>query len=419
MLSPLGADVVSSMTVSSSVPAANETIISSMSVAASTDTVQLSSATISTRPVRAIHLTASAAGSKKYRKNHLEKMFSDTVINAVIIDIKEEEGYVYVPGVKQAERAGAYARDIPDLGAWLADLKKRDIYTVARIVAFKDNIMPRKNPSLGVHNHNGDLWYDHKKLTWLDPYNQESWKYLLLISLQCAKMGFDEVQFDYIRFPTDGALSQMRFIKPYSKAAASRALTDFLHQASQLLHPLGTKISIDVFGLTTTVTSGMGIGQVLAPMAQEVDFVCPMTYPSHYAKGEYGIPNPNDQPYHTIHLAVRDALKALGPTNAQKLRPYYQDFSLKGRGVRYGPDQVRAQIQAAVDLGAPNWTLWNASCKYTISALTTPFMPGPLPRDALEASNHHKKPSVHAKKVPAPTASLSTLTAPQSSTVNP
>ena len=221
-------------------------------------------------------------------------MLEETTVNAVVVDLKEEGGEVYVPGVKAAERVGSYRRQIPDLAEWLADLKKRRIYSVARIVVFKDNIMPRKTPSVAVRNTQGEIWFDRKHSTWLDPYNREAWRYVLLIALQAAKLGFDEIQFDYIRFPTDGALAQMRFAQPYSRNAASRALVEFLADARQLLHPLGAKVSIDVFGLTTSVSSGMGIGQLLGPMAEQVDFVCPMTYPSHYAKLEYGIPNPND-----------------------------------------------------------------------------------------------------------------------------
>jgi hypothetical protein len=326
------------------------------------------------KPVHALHVTAWLAGSKKYRA-HLNELFQTTIINTVVIDIKEYEGEVYIPGVGMAEKAGAYVPAIPDIAAWIVDLKSRRIYTVARIVVYKDNIMPRKNPSLAVKNPQGNLWYDRNKVTWLDPYNPEAGRYNLLIALQAARLGFDEVQFDYIRFPTDGSLSQMRFAKPYDKTAAPQALVEFLRQARQLLHPLGIKISVDVFGLTTAVNTGMGIGQLLVPMAQQVDFICPMVYPSHYAKGEYGIPNPNDQPYRIIHLAMHDALKALGPSGSSKLRPYYQDFSLPGRGIHYGKKEVRAQMQAGADLGLPSWTLWNARCSYTLDALRTPISP--------------------------------------------
>lgn len=324
--------------------------------------------------VRAIHITISAAASKAYREK-LDKMFETTVINAVVIDMKDESGEVYVPGVKMAERVGTYRPYIKDLQDWLAHLKSRNIYTVARLVVFKDNLMPRQQPALGVHNIYGGVWFDRKKLTWLDPYNRDAWRYIHLISLEAAKLGFDEIQYDYIRFPTDGALASMRFSKPYSKRAASDALVQFLSEARQLLHPMGVKLSIDVFGLTTSDHSGMGIGQLLVPMTAQVDYVCPMTYPSHYARGEYGMANPNDDPYRTISFAMRDALKMLGPGGAHKLRPYLQDFSLKGRGIPYRTKEVRAQIQSAADKGVMNWTLWNASCRYTLDAIRTMPIP--------------------------------------------
>jgi hypothetical protein len=343
--------------------------------AASSSTVVISSNPLTLSPaIHAIHLTAAAAGSKRFRKK-LDRMFQDTTLNAVVVDLKEEGGEVYVPGVRIVERSGAYRREIPDLAAWVADLKQRHIYTVGRVVVFKDNIMPRHDKSLAVHNTTGDLWFDRKHTTWLDPYNHEAWRYILLIALQASKLGFDEIQFDYIRFPTDGALSQMHFARPYSRKAASQALVEFLAEAHQLLHPLGANVSIDVFGLTTSVNTGMGIGQLIGPMSEQVDFVCPMTYPSHYAKMEYGIPNPNDQPYRTVHLAMHDALKTLGPPGFQKLRPYLQDFSLKGRGIPYRAKEVRAQIQAAADTGVMSWTLWNANCHYTLDAIRTPIIP--------------------------------------------
>jgi hypothetical protein len=350
-------------------------VSSSTALAISTPSVQAGSVTATPqRALHAVHLTAPAAGSRKYRAK-LEAMLTSTIVNSIVVDMKDEDGFVYVPGVKIAQRSGAYAAVVPDLQTWLADLKKRGIYTVARIVVFKDNRAPRANKSWGVHNLYGDLWYDRRKGTWLDPYNTESWRYNLLVALQAARCGFDEVQFDYIRFPTDGNLATSRFSRPFSRSTAPQALVRFLEEAAQLLHPLGAKISIDLFGLTTSVSTGMGIGQKLTVMAEPVDYVCPMTYPSHYARGEYGIPNPNDEPYKTVHLAMRDALRLLGPEGARKLRPYLQDFSLKGRGIPYRAKEVRAQIQAALDEGIANWTLWNANSHYTLEALRNPFFP--------------------------------------------
>ena len=221
---------------------------------------------------------------------------------------------------------------------------------------------------MAVKNPEGELWFDSHKITWMDPFNHDAWRYNTLVAMQAAKLGFDEIQFDYIRFPTDGKLSMMRFAKPRTKQTAPTALIDFLRQASQVLHPLGVKISIDVFGLTTSVTSGMGIGQLMGPMTEQVDFVCPMVYPAHYAKGEYGITNPNSQyTKRSIWLCMmrsksldRPTLKNCAPIS--KTSPCLTE-------IRYHAKEVRAQMQAAIDLGIDSWALWNARCSYTLDAV--------------------------------------------------
>jgi hypothetical protein len=355
--------------------------VSSSTVSVSSSAVPAPSYTLtpSTSPIRAIHVTCWQVSSKKYRA-YLDRMFKETMVNAVTIDIKEYKGEVYIP-VKMAKEVGAFVNAIPDLPAYLAELKKRGIYTIARQVCFKDDIMPRKRPALSVHNQQGEIWYDKHHNTWLDAHNKEAHRYNLLIALQASEMGFDEIQFDYIRFPTDGNLKAIRYPIAHTRQSASDALVEFLAQAHQLLTPRGTRISIDVFGLTTSDNTGMGIGQLIVPMTEQVDYVCPMVYPSHYAKGEYRIPNPNTEAARTVHHALRDAIKTLGPAQAHKLRPYLQDFSLFG--VHYGTKEVRAQIQAAADLGIMDWTLWNPRCVYTLTALQTPPEP---PRNNAQVS---------------------------------
>jgi len=347
-------------------------------ISISSDTATVSSDTqtviVDTRPIRGIHVTAWSAGSTKYRKK-LDAILKTSVINSVIIDIKEYKGEVYIPGVRMAVAAGAYVPAMPDLASYVADLNRRGIYTVARVVVFKDGIYPKKNPHTAVKNASGGIWADRAGNTWFDPYHVEGWRYNTIIALEAARMGFKEIQFDYIRFPTDGALSQMRFSKPYTRKDASDALVGFLRHARQALQPTGVKISIDVFGLTTTDNSGMGIGQLIRPMAEQVDYVCPMIYPSHYYPGEYGLAIPNNQPYKVIWFALRDAIKNMGPDARQKLRPYLQDFSLRKAGIPYNKAEVEAQIQASADHGILSWNLWNASSNYTWSALETEILP--------------------------------------------
>jgi hypothetical protein len=260
----------------------------------------------------------------------------------------------------------AYSSKIPDFSKYVQQLKEKGVYTIARIVVFRDNILPRKRPDLAVKTPEGEIWQDYKKITWLNPYKQEVRDYTLDVCDKAVELGFDEIQFDYIRFPSDGRIKNCRYGVAHSSITASNAIVEFLKQAKERLEPKGVKISIDVFGLTTTEKGDMGIGQRIVEMTKYVDYVSPMVYPSHYPNGCYGIPNPNKEPYRTVYLALAGGIKRLP---VEKLRPWIQDFSM--RGVQYGPEEIKAQIQACFDVDVKTWLLWNAACKYTKSGLKT------------------------------------------------
>jgi hypothetical protein len=315
-----------------------------------------------TKHIRGIHLSAWVSGSEKHRKLALE-LFDNTELNTAIIDIKEYEGQVYIKGVKEVDTNKAYVAAIPDLEKYIFLLKEKGIYTIARIVVFRDNTISRKIPSLAVKNPDGTIWVDRKGAAWLDPYNKDTWDYNLKIAERAVDVGFDEIQFDYIRFPSDGNTKDCRYSKPHSAVEASKALVGFLKEAKKCLNKKGAKISIDVFGLTTTATDDMGIGQKIVEMTEQVDYVSPMTYPSHYAKWTYGIADPNKEPYKVVYNSIEGALKRIP---AEKLRPWLQDFSL---GYKYNKEEVRAQIQACYDNKIGSWLLWNPRCVYTRDAL--------------------------------------------------
>ncbi|MDR2399705.1 MAG: putative glycoside hydrolase [Endomicrobium sp.] len=314
------------------------------------------------RYIRGIHLSAWVSGSEKHRKLALE-LFDTTELNAAVINIKEYEGQVYIKGVKEVDLNKAYVAAIPDLEKYISLLKEKGIYTIARIVVFRDNTISRKIPSLSVKNPDGTIWTDRKGAAWLDPYNKETWDYNLKIAERAIDIGFDEIQFDYIRFPSDGNTKNCRYSKPHSATEASKALVGFLKDAKRRINPKGAKISIDVFGLTTTATDDMGIGQKIVEMTEQVDYVSPMVYPSHYAKWTYGITDPNKEPYKVVYNSIEGAIKRIHP---EKLRPWLQDFSL---GYKYGPNEVKEQIQACYDNNIGNWLLWNPRCVYTREAL--------------------------------------------------
>ena len=350
---------------------ANASLISA-EVRASTETLSPSISTgairraiLSEKPVRGIHLSSWGSGSRKIRRELIAKI-NNSVINSVVVAIKEVDGRVYIPGVEMAHKYKTYEAAISEPEEMLKDFKGAGLYTIARIVVFKDKVMPLARKDLAVHTPDGGIWRASKGATWLDPYNREVWAYTLDVAERAAKLGFDEIQFDYLRYPTEGKTSLCRYTRPHTAKNAVANLKEFLIYAHSRLKPYNVKISADVFGLTTTAKDDMGIGQDIRIIAQNVDYVYPMMYPSHYYTGEYNLKNPNSQPYKVIDRGLKDALKRLGPDYA-KLRPYLQDFNM---GWHYGPHEVRAQIIAARRNMLESWVLWNSGNRYNWAALT-------------------------------------------------
>jgi hypothetical protein len=329
-------------------------------------------------------MTGWAAGSPRSRREFIAHMKA-AGLNTVVIALKEYDGRMFVRDVPLAQAIGAHVNAIPDLRACVKDFKDAGIYTVARIVLFKDNILARKRPELAVHRPDGSIWVNDNGVAWVDPYRKEVWEYNLAIASRAAAY-FDEVQFDYIRFPSDGPIRLCRYSRAdHTPATAAKNLADLMAFFRARLP--GVKLSVAVFGLTTTDTTGMGIGQHLDQFVKEADYISPMMYPSHYHKGEYGIKDPNRDPYKTIHRGLR-TVAALGE-DMSKLRPYFQDFSLYH--VHYGVPEVRAQIFAAARMGVRNWILWNPQNRYTWAAIPKPQdLPPPGAAEPEDAPKPHK-----------------------------
>lgn len=347
----------------------------------------------STATLRGVHYTGWSAGSTKGRLRFRDEMKA-AGFNAVVIALKDYDGHVFVKDVPLGVATKSYMNAIPDLPRAVKDFKDAGIYTIARIAIFKDDHLAHARPDLAVHFPDGRIWSNDKGTAWVDPYKKEVWEYAIDIASRAAVAGFDEIQFDYIRFPSDGKTRLCRYSRPdHSPATASAALRDFLTLARARLKPMGVKLSIDTFGLTASVDNGMGIGQRLDQMADLVDFVSPMMYPSHYSKGQYGLKNPNRQPYLTVRQGVKDALERLGG-KPEQLRPYLQDFSL---GIKYTPAFVRAQIRAAEEQGVRGWILWNAQNHYDWSAIQA----GPIQKPETETKTVSVPKPARARKTPA------------------
>ncbi|TBR25801.1 hypothetical protein EPO15_01495 [bacterium] len=355
----------------------------------------------STAPVRGVHLTAWVAGAPKDRRAFLERI-PGTLVNAVVVPVKEYDGNVYIPGVASASALGTVRIAISDPKALVADIKARGLYAVARVVVFKDDTLARKRPEWGVQDERGGLWKNQNGVVWVDPYRKEVRDYNLDVAEAAARAGFDEVQFDYIRFPSDGDTRRCRYSRvDHSTATAAALIDEFLEAARARMNASGVRMSVAVFGLTTTAHDDMGIGQTLLKMTSRVDAVSPMMYPSHYARGEYGLANPNGEPYKIISWGLRDAKRKLG--GSEKLRPYLQDFSL---GFKYGPAQVRAELRAARRQGVESWIMWNPLNRYTWEALK-PFTPEeltPIPGEDDPPAPKKDRPAKPPKAVKASTA---------------
>jgi len=309
--------------------------------------------------VRGIYATGWMAGSSKWFPR-LVQFIEETQVNSIVIDIKDDEGTLsYRSKVRLANEIGADAAKIKDPWMLMRVLNEHGIWPIARIVVFKDPFLARKRPDLAVRSKSGGLWHDRKGMTWVDPNNRSVWSYNVAVAKEAVALGFREVQFDYVRFASDGQISDC--VYPFSDGTKKEdIIREFLAYARGILRPLGVAVSADIFGLVTSAHDDLGIGQQLEKVAESVDIISPMVYPSHYAHGSFGLSEPDLQPYETVLRGLTDARKRLEGTSVQ-IRPWLQDFSLENH---YGREQVQAQIRAVHDAGLKEWIFWNPSNRY-------------------------------------------------------
>jgi hypothetical protein len=284
-----------------------------------------------------------------------------TELNALEIDVKDEAGTIgFNIDYPLAQQAKA-ASDYEDLESIVDQLRYRDIYSICRVVCFKDPKLGKARPDLAIQSKGGGVWSTG---AWLDPYSREVWDYDLAVAEAAAKAGFNEVQFDYVRFPSDGNVKDC--VYPHQDARPPpQVIDDFLSYARQRLAPYNVFISADLFGLTASGQGDMNIGQRVVEVAQRTDFISPMVYPSHYNAGEYNIKVPEANPGDTVTKSLEDFKKKMAGTDCG-LRPWLQDFSLR---IAYSPDMVRRQIDATEALGIKQWLLWDPDCTYSEAAL--------------------------------------------------
>lgn len=341
---------------------------------------------------KAIYMTSCVAGTPSFRDD-LVKLVEETELNSLIIDIKDYSGMLsFFPKSEELKEFVSDRCRAPDMKEFIETLHDKGIYVIGRITVFQDPFLAKRRPDLAVKKaSDGSTWKDYKGISFTDPGSKEVWDHAIAIAKESYAIGFDELNFDYIRFPSDGPMSDITFTWSGNRKKAD-VLESFFKYLSGELRPLGVVISADLFGMTTTNTDDLNIGQVLEKATPHFDFIAPMVYPSHYPSHFNGWDNPNKYPYEIVKFSMDAAVKRLLATTtivallgaepiststtpllyakeawrSEKLRPWLQDFDYGGN---YDIAEVKAQIQAVYDAGLTSWMLWAPSNRYTKGAL--------------------------------------------------
>jgi hypothetical protein len=306
-----------------------------------------------------------------------------------VIDIKDYTGTVsFETGNPEIDAVGGSGCKVADMQDFIKELHDKNIYVIGRVTVFQDPLYTKLHPELAVkRKDNGGVWKDHKGLAFIDVSAKPYWDHVVAIVAASYATGFDEINFDYIRYPSDGDMSNTLYINP-NKAVALQEFWKYLHDN---VKSLGVTTSADLFGMTTVAADDMGIGQTLEGALPYFDYIAPMVYPSHFAQNFGGFGNPNEHVYQVIDYSMSEAVKRLEATSTRmhfldanpiastsprlyekpaypvtKLRPWLQDFDYGGT---YGPTEVKAQIKADYDVGLSSWMLWDPANTYTKSAL--------------------------------------------------
>ena len=316
---------------------------------------------------KALYLSSYGAANTRLRESALD-IIGKTDLNAVVIDVKSDRGRIaYKTDVPLATEIGAQKMiTIKHIKQLMDDLHKEGIYTIARIVVFKDNVLALARPDLAVRTAGGAIWRDREGLAWTDPFSRQVWDYNIDIAIEAARDGFDEIQFDYVRFPDAKGLV---FSRPTTRESRVSAISGFLAEARRRLIPYNVFLSADIFGYVIWNRNDTGIGQNLDEMAQQVDYISPMLYPSGFQYGIPGYPNPVLHPHQIVYLSLRKAEERTG-LPAVRFRPWLQafrDYAFGGKP--FEGEEIAAQIDAAQTFGSDGWMLWNPRNVYTTAGL--------------------------------------------------
>lgn len=318
--------------------------------------------------VKAIYMTSWIAGNKELRAPII-KILKETEINAVVIDIKDDTGRIaFIPKNQMLIDTGSPQNRINDIETLIDELHKEGIYIIGRVAVFQDPYLTKKwtEEALKKKSNPAELWGDRKGLFWFDAGSKKVHDYIFTIAEEAYTLGFDEINFDYIRFPSDGLIRDISY--PYSQDVPRRdVMKTFFSSLHERMKELGIPHSADIFGMTAVATDDLGIGQVLEDVLPYFDYVALMVYPSHFPDTWNGLANPAEHPYEVIFQSMGSAYTRVEATgeNPDKLRAWIQDFDL---GATYGDAEVRDQIRALDNLSIDSWLVWNPRNVYSQSA---------------------------------------------------
>lgn len=328
--------------------------------------------------VKGIYVSAYVAGTPALMDEIISRV-DETELNAVVIDFKDDNGRI----TTQVDSAAFNEIDackpyVADMKALIQNLKAHNIYVIARVVTFRDPYLAEQKTDWSLKKADGSIYRDNKGLAWINPYKQEVWDYIVEVGTQAAALGFDEIQFDYIRFAVDSTMKQVVFDEADTLGRSKTAvITEFTRYIHDKLAPLGVFVSADVFGaIIGSEQDSQSVGQIYGEMAGTLDYVCPMIYPSHYGDGNFGLDHPDMHPYETILNALMKSKEDLALYLTEEepqaiVRPWLQDFtaSYLKHYIHYGDEEIREQIRAVKDAGYEEWILWSAANKYHYDGL--------------------------------------------------
>jgi hypothetical protein len=328
-----------------------------------TFTSDANTTTISVEPikVKALYLTFWGANIYSKTTKRILDIIENTEINTLVVDVKNEYGSTsFRTSFKQANKYGAYKnRTIGNIENFMKVMKSKNIYLIARLAVFKDELQASNNEDYAIKKEDGIIWRNHDDMAWVDPFDKRSHKYTISIAEEVVKVGFDEINFDYIRFP---AKSGLKLKKESTQENRIKAIESFLASAKNRLRKYGVFISVDTYGNICWEKGDIGIGQTIESLSKHSDYLSPMLYPSGFASGSFFFEHPSEHPYEVIYRSIKHIKPIIDPKRVRPWLQYFKDYAHTKK--HYKKFEVTEQIRAADDINTSGWMLWSPSSRY-------------------------------------------------------